>query len=176
MCVCVCVCVCVHVCVYVKNTDAVTPPSLHCLLCFSHIQVMMTIYPSFIAPLFDTYTPLPGGQLKTGIEDLAQGLNYPLRKIFVVDGSTRSSHSNAYMYGFYKNKRIVLFDTLLEVGLVPEVDKLRKNRKAQKLPQPVEDAEGDEGKPFEASEVDKDKETKEDDKPSQPNEKKVRPG
>jgi STE24 endopeptidase len=136
------------------------------------VFVMMTIYPSFIAPLFDTYTPLPGGQLKTGIEDLAQGLNYPLRKIFVVDGSTRSSHSNAYMYGFYKNKRIVLFDTLLEVGLVPEVDKLRKNRKAQKLPQPVEDAEGDEGKPFEASEVDKDEETKEDDKPSQPNEKK----
>ena len=82
----------------------------------------MTIYPTLIAPIFDTYTPLPDGALKTAIEELATSLHYPLKKVFVVDGSKRSSHSNAYMYGFYKNKRIVLFDTLLEVGLVPEMD------------------------------------------------------
>ena len=82
----------------------------------------MTIYPTWIAPIFDTYTPLPDGSLKTAIEELASSLQYPLKKIFVVDGSKRSSHSNAYMYGFYKNKRIVLFDTLLELGLVPELD------------------------------------------------------
>lgn len=82
----------------------------------------MTIYPTLIAPIFDTYTPLPDGSLKSAIEELASSLQYPLTKIFVVDGSKRSSHSNAYMYGFYKNKRIVLFDTLLELGLVPEID------------------------------------------------------
>ena len=82
----------------------------------------MTIYPTLIAPIFDTYTPLPDGSLKSAIEELASSLQYPLKKIFVVDGSKRSSHSNAYMYGFHKNKRIVLFDTLLELGLVPEID------------------------------------------------------
>ncbi|GMT07484.1 hypothetical protein PENTCL1PPCAC_29658 [Pristionchus entomophagus] len=74
---------------------------------------MMTIYPAYIAPLFDQYSPLPDGQLKTAIEELAAKLHYPLTKIYVVDGSTRSGHSNAYMYGFWKNKRIVLYDTLL---------------------------------------------------------------
>ena len=109
----------------------------------------MTIYPTFIAPLFDTYTPLPDGPLKAGIEDLASGLDYPLKKIFVVDGSTRSSHSNAYMYGFYKNKRIVLFDTLLEEGLVPEVDEQRrkkeeKKKKKETAPNPPEEVKEDE--------------------------------
>ncbi|GAB6027176.1 CAAX prenyl protease 1 [Chamberlinius hualienensis] len=75
---------------------------------------LLTVYPDFIAPLFDKYTPLPEGDLKTRIEDLAASINYPLKKIFVVEGSKRSSHSNAYLYGFFKNKRIVLFDTLLE--------------------------------------------------------------
>ena len=110
----------------------------------------MTVYPTFIAPLFDTYTPLPDGPLKVGIEDLASGLDYPLRKIFVVDGSTRSSHSNAYMYGFYKNKRIVLFDTLLEEGLVPEVDEERRKKEEKKkketAPNPPEEAKEDEDK------------------------------
>ncbi|GMT00148.1 hypothetical protein PENTCL1PPCAC_22322, partial [Pristionchus entomophagus] len=77
------------------------------------ILCMMTIYPAYIAPLFDQYSPLPDGELKTAIEGLAARLDYPLTKIYVVDGSTRSGHSNAYMYGFWKNKRIVLYDTLL---------------------------------------------------------------
>lgn len=75
--------------------------------------VMMYIYPEFIAPLFDTYSPLDDGELKTQIEELAGSLEFPLTKLFVVDGSKRSNHSNAYMYGFRKNKRIVLFDTLI---------------------------------------------------------------
>uniref|UniRef100_A0A0N4Z9F4 CAAX prenyl protease n=1 Tax=Parastrongyloides trichosuri TaxID=131310 RepID=A0A0N4Z9F4_PARTI len=77
------------------------------------VFLLMTIYPEFIAPLFDKYTPLPDGELKTKIENLAKSVNYPLTKLYVVQGSKRSSHSNAYMYGFWKNKRIVLFDTLL---------------------------------------------------------------
>ncbi|XP_015947782.1 CAAX prenyl protease 1 homolog [Arachis duranensis] len=76
--------------------------------------VMMTIYPVLIAPLFNKFTPLPEGTLREKIEKLAASLKFPLKKLFVVDGSTRSSHSNAYMYGFFKNKRIVLYDTLIQ--------------------------------------------------------------
>ncbi|XP_074326463.1 CAAX prenyl protease 1 homolog isoform X2 [Apium graveolens] len=76
--------------------------------------VMMTIYPILIAPLFNKFTPLPDGELRLKIEKLASSLQFPLKKLFVVDGSTRSSHSNAYMYGFFKNKRIVLYDTLIQ--------------------------------------------------------------
>jgi len=74
---------------------------------------MMTILPVVIMPLFNKYEPLPDSPLKTSIYELADRLNYPLKKLFVVDGSKRSSHSNAYMYGFGRNKRIVLYDTLL---------------------------------------------------------------
>ncbi|XP_031114189.1 CAAX prenyl protease 1 homolog [Ipomoea triloba] len=76
--------------------------------------VMMTLYPILIAPLFNKFTPLPEGELRAKIENLASSLKFPLKKLFVVDGSTRSSHSNAYMYGFFKNKRIVLYDTLIQ--------------------------------------------------------------
>ncbi|KAK4415916.1 CAAX prenyl protease 1 [Sesamum alatum] len=76
--------------------------------------VMMTIYPVLIAPLFNKFTPLPEGDLRTKIEVLASSLKFPLKKLFVIDGSTRSSHSNAYMYGFFNNKRIVLYDTLIQ--------------------------------------------------------------
>lgn len=76
--------------------------------------VMMTIYPVLIAPLFNKFTQLPQGELRLKIENLASSLKFPLKKLFVVDGSTRSSHSNAYMYGFFKNKRIVLYDTLIQ--------------------------------------------------------------
>lgn len=74
---------------------------------------MMLIYPNFIAPLFNKYEELPEGELKEGIEKLAVKNTFPLTKIYSVDGSTRSSHSNAYFFGFGKNKRIVLFDTLI---------------------------------------------------------------
>uniref|UniRef100_A0A3B4EM44 CAAX prenyl protease n=1 Tax=Pygocentrus nattereri TaxID=42514 RepID=A0A3B4EM44_PYGNA len=76
--------------------------------------VLVTIYADYIAPLFDKFTPLPEGELKTDIESMAKSISFPLTKIYVVEGSKRSSHSNAYFYGFFKNKRIVLFDTLLE--------------------------------------------------------------
>jgi STE24 endopeptidase len=75
--------------------------------------VMMTVYPTVIAPLFNKYDSLPPGPLREKIEALATKLNFPLKKLIVVDGSTRSAHSNAYMYGFFGNKRIVLYDTLI---------------------------------------------------------------
>lgn len=78
------------------------------------VLLLLTIYPSYIAPLFDKYTPLPDGVLKTRIEELAAKLKFPLADLYVVEGSKRSSHSNAYFYGLFKTKRIVLFDTLLK--------------------------------------------------------------
>lgn len=75
--------------------------------------ILLTIYPAVIAPLFDKYTPLPKGPLRTDIESLASSLKFPLTQLYVVEGSKRSSHSNAYFYGLFKSKRIVLFDTLL---------------------------------------------------------------
>lgn len=84
------------------------------LFCMLMLVFLMTVYPDYIAPLFDKYTPMPEGELKAGIESLAASVSFPLYKLYVVEGSKRSSHSNAYFYGFYKFKRIVLFDTLLE--------------------------------------------------------------
>uniref|UniRef100_A0A2P2I4T7 CAAX prenyl protease n=1 Tax=Hirondellea gigas TaxID=1518452 RepID=A0A2P2I4T7_9CRUS len=84
------------------------------LFTMSVLIFFMTIYPDFIAPLFDKYEPLPEGDLKTSIEALAARINFPLTKLYVVEGSKRSAHSNAYFYGFFKNKRIVLYDTLLQ--------------------------------------------------------------
>ncbi|DAZ97407.1 TPA: hypothetical protein N0F65_011291, partial [Lagenidium giganteum] len=83
--------------------------------------IMMTIYPVLIMPLFNTFTPLEQGELRTRIEALASSLNFPLTKLFVVDGSKRSSHSNAYFYGLFNSKRIVLFDTLLEQSTHDEI-------------------------------------------------------
>ncbi|KDD72697.1 M48 peptidase [Helicosporidium sp. ATCC 50920] len=71
-------------------------------------------HPALIAPLFNTFSPLPEGSLRARIEALAADVRFPLKKLFVVDGSARSAHSNAYMFGFGRNKRVVLYDTLLQ--------------------------------------------------------------
>jgi STE24 endopeptidase len=84
------------------------------LFIFIMSLVLVTIYADYIAPLFDRFTPLPDSELRSNIEALAASIDFPLKKLYVVEGSKRSSHSNAYFYGFFKNKRIVLFDTLLE--------------------------------------------------------------
>lgn len=81
-----------------------------CIIC----MLLLTIYPAVIAPLFDKYTPLPEGILRLEIENLSSQLKFPLTQIYVVEGSKRSSHSNAYFFGLFNSKRIVLFDTLLE--------------------------------------------------------------
>lgn len=76
----------------------------------------MWIYPNFIQPLFNKFEPLQDDELRDKIEDLATNEQFPLTKLFQVDGSTRSSHSNAYFFGFWKNKRIVIYDTLLTLS------------------------------------------------------------
>ncbi|KAL1918666.1 uncharacterized protein VTP21DRAFT_2688 [Calcarisporiella thermophila] len=83
--------------------------------------ILITIYPTLIQPLFNKCDPLPDGELKTQIEALASRIKFPLKKLFVIDGSKRSNHSNAYFYGFFKNKRIVLFDTLLQHSTNDEI-------------------------------------------------------
>ncbi len=76
--------------------------------------LLLTLYPTVIAPLFNKYEPLEDGPLKTQIDALASRVKFPLTKVFVVDGSRRTAHSNAYFFGFFKSKRIVLFDTLIQ--------------------------------------------------------------
>jgi STE24 endopeptidase len=83
--------------------------------------VMMVIYPNFIAPLFNSFTPLPEGPLRSKIFALAEQQHFPCKQLFVMDGSRRHAHSNAYFYGFWKHKRIVLFDTLLQQATDEEV-------------------------------------------------------
>jgi STE24 endopeptidase len=89
-------------------------------LCVMSI-LLMTIYPTLIAPLFNKYTKLDKGELYEAVEALAKRVSFPLTQIFLVDGSKRSAHSNAYFYGFFKNKRIVLFDTLISQVTQPEL-------------------------------------------------------
>ena len=76
--------------------------------------IIQLIAPTWIMPLFNTFEPLPDSPLKEKIMAYAQSVNFPLSGIFVMDGSKRSTKSNAFFTGFGKNKRIALFDTLLE--------------------------------------------------------------
>ncbi|HSB60949.1 MAG TPA: M48 family metallopeptidase [Vicinamibacteria bacterium] len=72
------------------------------------------IYPSLLAPIFNRFTPLPEGALRDAIVALASRIGFHARGIFVMDASRRTAHGNAYFTGLFRQKRIVLFDTLLE--------------------------------------------------------------
>jgi len=72
------------------------------------------IYPTLIAPLFNKFAPLPEGDLKSRVERLLQRCGFTSSGIFVMDGSRRSGHGNAYFTGFGRQKRIVFFDTLID--------------------------------------------------------------
>jgi STE24 endopeptidase len=76
--------------------------------------LMQWIFPSFIAPLFNKFQPLPDGDLKTQIEALLTRCDFASQGLFVMDGSKRSAHGNAFFAGMGKAKRIVFFDTLIE--------------------------------------------------------------
>lgn len=81
----------------------------------------ITIYPIFILPLFNKLSPLEEGSLKDGVEGLAKRLKFPLKELYVIDGSKRSAHSNAYFYGLPWKKHIVIYDTLIEKSETEEV-------------------------------------------------------
>ena len=84
--------------------------------------LILSIYPTWIAPLFNKFTPLDDASLKERIEKLMQKCGFKSSGLFVMDGSRRSSHGNAYFTGFGKNKRIVFFDTLLSHLNGPEIE------------------------------------------------------
>lgn len=79
------------------------------------------VAPTLILPLFNKYTPLDEGDLRDAIFAYARSIDFPLRNIFVMDGSRRSTKSNAFFTGFGRNKRIVLFDTLVKQHTVEEL-------------------------------------------------------
>ncbi len=72
------------------------------------------IAPTWIMPLFNKFTPLEVGELKSAILSYAGSINFPIENVYVMDGSRRSSKSNAFFTGFGKHRRIVLFDTLIK--------------------------------------------------------------
>lgn len=72
------------------------------------------VFPTFLAPLFNKFHPLPEGELKEKIQELATRINFPAGDVSVMDASKRSSHGNAYFTGVFGKKKIVLFDTLVE--------------------------------------------------------------
>ena len=84
--------------------------------------LMVWLYPTLIAPLFNKFTPLPDGVLKTRLEALLQRCGFASNGMFVMDGSRRSGHGNAYFTGFGRNKRIVFFDTLLSQLTEPQIE------------------------------------------------------
>ena len=84
--------------------------------------LVMLVYPTFIAPLFNKFQPLADGPLKARIEALLARCGFRLSGLFVMDGSKRSAHGNAYFTGFGASKRIVFFDTLLAKLDPPEVE------------------------------------------------------
>lgn len=84
--------------------------------------LILFIYPTFIAPLFNKFSPLQDEALKTRIETLLQRCGFTAQGVFVMDGSTRSAHGNAYFTGFGKSKRIVFFDTLLARLSMSEIE------------------------------------------------------
>jgi STE24 endopeptidase len=85
------------------------------------LLIVQYIVPTWIMPLFNKFTPLEEGPLKQAIVTYAQSIDFLLANIFVMDGSKRSSKSNAFFTGFGKNKRIVLFDTLIKEQSIEEL-------------------------------------------------------
>ena len=79
------------------------------------------IAPTWIMPLFNKFTPMPDGPLKDDIEKLGRECGFPLAGVYMIDGSRRSSKANAFFTGFGKNKKIALFDTLIDKSSRPEL-------------------------------------------------------
>jgi len=84
--------------------------------------VILLVYPTVIAPLFNKFKPLEPGAVRSRVEGLLQRCGFAANGLFVMDGSRRSAHGNAYFTGFGKGKRIVFFDTLLSRLDVDEIE------------------------------------------------------
>ena len=98
---------------------------VYTVLLFTALILFGTIiYPTLIQPLFNKLTPLKEGMLRDRVTALASSLKFPLKHLYVIDGSKRSSHSNAYFYGVIPggSKHIVIFDTLIEQSTTAEIE------------------------------------------------------
>ena len=84
-------------------------------------MIVQFIAPVWIMPLFNRFTPLEEGELREAIMNYAESVKFSIKNLFVIDGSRRSGKSNAFFTGFGKNKRIALFDTLVEKHTVAEL-------------------------------------------------------
>jgi STE24 endopeptidase len=84
--------------------------------------LLLVVYPTFIAPLFNKFQPLEDETLKARVTALMQRCGFAAKGLFVMDGSKRSAHGNAYFTGFGAAKRVVFYDTLLAKLSPPEVD------------------------------------------------------
>ena len=89
---------------------------------FAFSLILSVIYPTFIAPLFNKFTPLEEGELKERLEKLLVAAGFKSSGLFIMDASKRSKHSNAYFTGFGKSKRVVLYDTLVEQLTPAEIE------------------------------------------------------
>ena len=85
------------------------------------IIAVQPLFVHVIAPMFNKFTPLEEGELRTAIERYSEKVKFPIGRIDVMDGSKRSGHSNAYFSGLGKSRRIALFDTLLEKHTTEEI-------------------------------------------------------
>ena len=85
------------------------------------VLALQYIAPRYLMPLFNKFTPLEDGPLKTAIQSLSGTCAFPVKELFVIDGSRRSTKGNAFFAGFGKNKRIALYDTLIEKHPQPEL-------------------------------------------------------
>jgi STE24 endopeptidase len=86
-----------------------------------YMLVVQFLAPTWIMPLFNKFTPLEDGELKSAILSYAESINFPLENVYQMDGSRRSTKSNAFFTGFGKHKRIVLFDTLIKQHTLKEL-------------------------------------------------------
>jgi len=100
--------------------DRFVPWLMAFLLAFQ--MTMVVVYPTLIQPLFNKLSPLAESELRSRIEALAVKLKFPLKHLYEIDGSKRSSHSNAYFYGLPWSKHIVIFDTLIKQSKADEVE------------------------------------------------------
>lgn len=92
------------------------------IIVFAFELIMMVLYPRLILPLFNKLEPLPEGDLRERLMNLADRTGFKAKTIQVMDGSKRSSHSNAFFTGFGRFRRIVLFDTLIEQLTQPQLE------------------------------------------------------
>jgi STE24 endopeptidase len=95
------------------------------LYCWAAVTIfslgIQYISPNWIMPLFNKFKPMESGELKNAIIEYTSSVDFPVKNVSVMDGSRRSSKANAFFTGFGRNKRIALFDTLIEQHSVPEL-------------------------------------------------------